>query len=273
MTKIVYAVLAAVGLAAIGFGYYQWSHPSLRAAVRAGNATRVERALRNGADPNERNTFPPPVVGSRKEEPILCSAAAQGSLEVVRLLLAHGATVEDPGHEGLTPVGVAARYGHRELVTFLCERGVDVKASRFGKTALNESLLRNDFPTAEILIRHGALIEKPGERSIVGATWSHVVQGSCNLPAMKFLIAQGVDVNTLEYSLSLDPSGVNRKPGTALPYIRRQIDRVQKRIDNLDYQINGPRKAQLQDSLAYENKNLAVYKEAEQVLLAAGAKE
>lgn len=271
MKKFILVLIAAMVLAPICFVASRRMYPELRAAVNAGDALLVERALKNGADPNLRRTFPTIIVGSRTEQPILCTAAAKGNVEVVRLLINYGAAKEDPGHEGLTPIGEAARHRRREVVQLLCEQGVDVSASPSGGTALTQALMCGDFPTAEILIRHGALKEKPGVRDVVTQELLHVVGGDCNVPALRFLIANGVDVSRPSLRFAPDSPPQNRQPGTALDYVRRKIEQRQKSLDNLDYQINGPRKAQLQDRLKYEQRKMAVLKEAEQVLLAAGA--
>lgn len=246
---------------------------SLRDAVRAGDAPQVALALKNGADPNVRNQYPTLIVGSRLQEPILCVAAKQGNVEIVRLLLEHQAAREDHSHEGLTPIGVAARYGHREVVRLLCEYKVDVQASPDGNTALSESFLRGDFETAELLVAQGALTANPNHTHNVASVWSHAVQ-SINVPAVKFLLAHGVDVN--QRSASFTPTS-KRNPAddTALTWTRNKISSVQRRCDNLIGQINGtnPNKETLQSSLEYENKQLAVLKAQEQVLLDAGAKE
>ncbi|MBA4016516.1 MAG: hypothetical protein C0483_04955 [Pirellula sp.] len=246
---------------------------SLRDAVRAGDAPQVALALQNGADPNVRNQYPTPIVGSRLQEPILCVAAKQGNVEIVRLLLKHQAATEDHSHEGLTPIGVAARYGHREVVRLLCEHKVDVQASPSGRTALSEAFLRGDFETAKLLVAQGALTANPKHTHNIASVWSSTVQRT-NVPAVRFLLAHGVDVN--QRSAGLTPTS-KRNPGgdTALTWTRYEISVVQKRCDHLIGQINGanPNKESLQSSLEYEQKGLAVLKAQEQVLLDAGAKE
>jgi hypothetical protein len=265
---VVVLVLAAVG-------NYLRPVNALRTGVRSGNAPLVTWALWTGADPNYRRRVPSLVVGSRLEEPILCVAAKQGNVDIVRLLLKHQAATEDYSYEGLTPIGVAARYGHREIVRVLCEQGVDVIASPFGKTALSESFLRGDLETAELLIEQGALTSKPNHSDPATSVWSSVVQHK-NVSAVRFLLAHGVDVNLRNQALT--PISQRHHTGTgdtALTWTRHQIAFVQKRCDHLIGQINGtnPLKATLQSTLNYENKQLAVLKEMEQVLLDAGAHE
>ena len=61
---------------------------------------------------------------------LLHHMAASGELAKARLLLDHGADIEaiDLEYQS-TPLGVAVRFGHRELVALLLERGADPDAS------------------------------------------------------------------------------------------------------------------------------------------------
>ncbi len=67
----------------------------------------------------------------------LTRAASNGNLEIVKLLVEHGAVV-DIGKEGSdrTPLLEAAGYGHAEIVKFLITKGADVNARGKGLTPL-----------------------------------------------------------------------------------------------------------------------------------------
>ena len=67
----------------------------------------------------------------------LTRAASNGNLEIVKLLVEHGAVV-DIGKEGgdRTPLLEAAGYGHAEIVKFLIAKGADVNARGKGLTPL-----------------------------------------------------------------------------------------------------------------------------------------
>ena len=73
--------------------------------------------LEDGTDPNHLNCH---------HTTLLHSMAQEGNLQKARLLLDHGADL-DPIDEEFrsTPLGLAARWGRREMVTFLLERGAD----------------------------------------------------------------------------------------------------------------------------------------------------
>jgi len=56
--------------------------------------------------------------------------AFTGDLQKARLLLDHGADIDAVDEEyRSTPLGYAARWGRREIVAFLLERGADVNKS------------------------------------------------------------------------------------------------------------------------------------------------
>jgi ankyrin repeat protein len=62
--------------------------------------------------------------------PPLAAAAAIGNNDAIRLLLDHGAKVNDHNNEGMTALNLAARAGHESTVLFLIENGADTTGSR-----------------------------------------------------------------------------------------------------------------------------------------------
>ena len=63
----------------------------------------------------------------------LTAAAEHGRVEVARLLLQKGAIVDAACLEGATPLYIAAEFGHKEVVELLLARGADVNgATPFG---------------------------------------------------------------------------------------------------------------------------------------------
>lgn len=96
----------------------------LQLAIMAGHDTDVvARLLEAGADPDTGNEGDESSMLSP-----LASAAATGNLELVELLLAHGASIDGPavsGHQGITPLYTAAMSGSVEVVDLLLDRGAD----------------------------------------------------------------------------------------------------------------------------------------------------
>jgi ankyrin repeat protein len=75
----------------------------------------VEELLKHGADPN--------ATQHREGAPPLILAAREGHVEVVRLLLARGASVEARDRSGLTAAARAAEGGHDAVVALLTAAG------------------------------------------------------------------------------------------------------------------------------------------------------
>ncbi len=70
----------------------------------------------------------------------LHAAAANGHLDVCRLLIDKGAQIEAKSRNGLNPLKWAARNGHLETVRLLCDRGADIEAcDNIGLRPLHEA--------------------------------------------------------------------------------------------------------------------------------------
>lgn len=94
-----------------------WDMPPIIGAARDGDTTRIERLIREGADPNVQagvNNWTPLEHAIHKNQ--------EGS---VRVLLAHGADVNGRGGAGVTPLIMAAGYGYTNIVKVLIQAGAD----------------------------------------------------------------------------------------------------------------------------------------------------
>jgi hypothetical protein len=98
----------------------------LQVAMYGNNAAMVHRLLDAGADPNV--IVNEPVFGAAGP---LHSAVERRQLDVVQLLLDHGANVDGPP-EGRTPLMVAVDTGYLAAARLLLDRGADTKARRYG---------------------------------------------------------------------------------------------------------------------------------------------
>jgi uncharacterized protein len=78
--------------------------------------------LENGMNPNHMNW---------RQVTLLHDLAFKGELRKMQLLLDHGAEINPIDEEFCaTPLGFAARWGHRDIVALLLERGADVNKAR-----------------------------------------------------------------------------------------------------------------------------------------------
>ena len=117
-------------------------------ASKAGDVERVKALLKE--DPGLVNACAP-TLGITP----LYQAACEGHVEVVRVLLAHGANVNVPGWEG--PLHIAACEGHVEVVRVLLAHGANVDArDRKGSTALQFAASKGQVEVVELLLAEGA---------------------------------------------------------------------------------------------------------------------
>jgi hypothetical protein len=103
--------------------------PPIVVAARTGNLNRIEQLAAAGADLNVH-------AGVHRWTPLL-HAIHKNQPGSVRLLLDHGARVNEPGGGGLTPLIMAAGYGYAGIAAMLLEAGADPELqTRDGTTAL-----------------------------------------------------------------------------------------------------------------------------------------
>jgi ankyrin repeat protein len=107
----------------------------------------VKQDLANGVDPNKM------PHEDELDEAALCVAAQKGNLEIVRLLLDHGA---DPNiHDGWegSPLAAAARMGNVPTMELLVSRGANVSES--GDDALYNAVRNGKLNAMQFLLeRH-----------------------------------------------------------------------------------------------------------------------
>jgi ankyrin repeat protein len=93
---------------------------------------------------------------SRNGSTPLLIAAREGHVEVVETMLRYGADPNDGGDKGLTPLVLAASEGHLEVVELLLSFGADANLSLFeGRTALHEAVESAHIQVCASLIRLG----------------------------------------------------------------------------------------------------------------------
>jgi ankyrin repeat protein len=128
----------------------------------------------------------------------LLTAAIQGNVNAVKLLLRAGADVEIESVEGIRPLHFACRNGHAEVVRLLLSAGarIDAKDS-YGRRPLSSAAACHDIEAVNILsmlVAHGGkeiTRPYPGEVSAL-----HYAVSVGMLEAARFLVEQGqVDVD------------------------------------------------------------------------------
>jgi len=98
----------------------------------------------------------------------LNNAVYKGQYEVIRELLNRGADINGIA-DNLTPLMVAAEYGHLDIIQFLFDFGADVNLVCSGYTALMDAVVFNKPQSVKLLCLLGAdrTVRDPNGRSLV----------------------------------------------------------------------------------------------------------
>jgi ankyrin repeat protein len=114
-------------------------------------------------------------------------------LEVVRLLLANGASVDArEDTDGATPLAYATMTGHREVMKLLVAGGADVSArGNNGATTLHNAAIIGSCEAVELLIASGADVDAKNND---GVTPLYNAASRGHYEVVKLLVAKGADV-------------------------------------------------------------------------------
>ncbi len=164
-------------------------------AAKAGNKAKIEQLLSRGAKPDEM------VKDLEGEHFALVSAAREGHLDVVQLLLQHGTNVNIRAQENwsadVTPLMAAARKGHTEIVKALLAAKADVAAKDKGldgggETPLHYAARGGNADVVRALIGAGA---KANAKAKDGITPLCLAVSEKKHDAIKALLEGGADAN------------------------------------------------------------------------------
>jgi ankyrin repeat protein len=144
------------------------------------------------------------------------------------MLLDRGASIEETGADGYSPLLLATHSGHTDLAKVLLQRGANPNASGLGYSALHTAVLRGDLEMTKALVAAGATIDSritkpaPMERftdkwmvlpiAVVGYTPVQLAAKYLEVPIMRELLAAGASPNIATAdgtTLLMDVSGVN----------------------------------------------------------------
>ncbi|KAF5300066.1 hypothetical protein FQA39_LY11258 [Lamprigera yunnana] len=122
----------------------------------------------------------------------LMEAASAGHLDIVRLLVAHGADVNAQSSSGNTPLMYGCAGGHTDVVKFLLEHGANVEDhNENGHTPLMEAASAGHVELAKILLMHGAGINTHSNEFKESALTLACYKG--HLDMVRFLLEAGAD--------------------------------------------------------------------------------
>jgi len=157
---------------------------SIHTAAREGNLKEVRRQLAWGVNVNRRHFY--------TRDTLLIEAAANGHLDVVKLLIENGADVNLKGEAWYGPLHAAASKGYIEVVKILLENGADVNIFQQNKP-LHNVAMNGHIEVAEILLAHGADINAKGTDE---AAPLHTAVSNNQLAMVKWLLSKGANVNS-----------------------------------------------------------------------------
>jgi ankyrin repeat protein len=187
-------------------------------AVARGQAATVVRMLAAGASPDGTASVPllglamhrshneivrvllaagakPGGVVTATYNPPLMYAAARNDTEMLSLLLASGAPVDELSHGGFTSLYEAAAKGHLDTVNLLLAAGADIN-SRNGRSSWTPLMIAADKGKREVVLRliaGGADVNATTDGAQYTALYYAVGKNYSSLPAM--LLAAGADPN------------------------------------------------------------------------------
>ncbi|CAF9912261.1 MAG: hypothetical protein GOMPHAMPRED_007613 [Gomphillus americanus] len=125
-------------------------------------------------------------------------AAKAGHFDIVKVLLAHGASTSAVELlEGATPLHLATKQGHADVVVALVEAGASLEArsGSCGKTALHMACVTDHVNVLQSLIRLGADVN-----SVQTNSWTalHAAANSSKATNVSILLAHKADINALD---------------------------------------------------------------------------
>ena len=123
-------------------------------------------------------------------------AVATGQTDRVRTLIEQDpALVNSYSPDGFAPLGLAAFFGHEEIVDVLLAAGAEVSApsrEAMKLTPLASALATGQNQIARTLIEHGAHVNAKGDQDV---TPLHTAAARGNIEAANFLLEHGADIH------------------------------------------------------------------------------
>ncbi|CAL4110590.1 unnamed protein product, partial [Meganyctiphanes norvegica] len=146
-------------------------------------------------------------IGDGKEATPLHLAATCGHLQVLELLIEHGASVNCTNEHRQTPLHLAVEKGHVAIVEALLKAGAeaDVRERKKGRTPLHIGTIHNAIPILKLImesLKHDVwesrrvmkIADKEGRNTL------HLAASAGKLEAMGLCLAAGAEVNISDFS-------------------------------------------------------------------------
>ncbi|XP_055375496.1 protein fem-1 homolog CG6966 [Condylostylus longicornis] len=135
-----------------------------------------------------------------EDAPPLWCASAAGHLNIVKLLVKHGANVNSTTKTNSTPLRAACFDGHFEIVKYLIKKGADFEiANRHGHTCLMIACYKGNYKIAQYLLSLKADVNR---RSVKGNTALHDCAESGSLEILQLLLQHGATMDVDSYGMT-----------------------------------------------------------------------
>ncbi len=161
------------------------SATALQRAAFNGHVDLVKLLLSRGASVHKRSKFRGTAVMTAVYNAKVAEAV---QIEILSLLIARGARVNDACSEGDTPIMNAAQDGRLEVVRYLVSRGADIHRRDIrGMTALARAASLGRGEVVKYLVSKGAKVNLPKSSPVAMAA------GNGHIEVVRFLIEKGAD--------------------------------------------------------------------------------
>ncbi len=135
-------------------------------------------------------------LSKRPPQPAIHGACEDGDIAAVRAELAYGCPVDLKWMRDFTPLQIASLEGHLEVVALLIEHGADInfRDGDTGMAPLHNASIRGHLEICELLLAHGAqvnVIAEDGSTPLIDAASNN----DDVVPVTQLLIERGAKIN------------------------------------------------------------------------------
>ncbi|CAG2167923.1 unnamed protein product [Oppiella nova] len=164
-------------------------HSQLLVAIQYNDSSTVESLLKRGVDSDTRIHD----YGTH-HTPALCLCAQRGHLDLVRLLLSHGCSINQVDTQGLSALHFACNHLFVEIAKLLIGNRAQLNmASNYGHIPLHLAAQQPSLELVRLLVESGSDLEK---KDLDGRTPLVLAVVSNQFEIVEYLVLQGSDVNT-----------------------------------------------------------------------------
>jgi ankyrin repeat protein/L-ascorbate metabolism protein UlaG (beta-lactamase superfamily) len=179
---------------------YLLEHGADPAAVTSRGSVALHGAALRGSTPTVAVLLEHGVPANARNEggftPLLSGTAGQADVELVRLLVEHGAWVDDRDREGTTALHNAAWRGNLDVVRYLIEQGASVNAlmNGGGNTPLHNAASTGNIEVVRALLDAGTQVDC---RTTWGATPLQWAARQGGEDVVQLLLERGADARAV----------------------------------------------------------------------------